>query len=68
MATLLHDLRMALRQLVRRPGFTVTAVLTLAIGMGVNTVAFTVVNAALQGGGDQPTPRRRPRGHDAGWR
>ncbi len=47
MATLLNDLRIALRQLTRRPAFTATAVLTLAIGMGVNTVAFTVVNALL---------------------
>jgi len=47
MATLLNDLRLALRQLARRPAFTATAVLTLAIGMGVNTVAFTVVNALL---------------------
>jgi len=47
MTTLLNDLRIALRQLGRRPAFTATAVLTLAIGMGVNTVAFTVVNALL---------------------
>ena len=47
MATLLNDLRIALRQVGRRPAFTATAVLTLAIGMGVNTVAFTVVNALL---------------------
>ena len=47
MTTLLNDLRIAFRQLGRRPAFTVTAVLTLAIGMGVNTVAFTVVNALL---------------------
>lgn len=47
MAMMLNDLRVALRQLGRRPVFTATAVLTLAIGMGVNTVAFTVVNALL---------------------
>ncbi len=47
MAHLLNDLRIALRQLRRRPVFAATAVLTLAIGMGVNTVAFTVVNALL---------------------
>ncbi|MFA5911683.1 MAG: ABC transporter permease [Vicinamibacterales bacterium] len=47
MATLFNDLRIAFRQLTRRPAFTATAVLTLAIGMGVNTVAFTVVNALL---------------------
>jgi predicted permease len=47
MATLLQDLRHAFRQLVRRPLFTATAVVTLAIGMGVNAVAFSVVNGLL---------------------
>jgi predicted permease len=47
MANLLQDLRHSLRQLLRRPVFTATAVLTLAIGMGVNVVAFSVVNGLL---------------------
>jgi hypothetical protein len=47
MASLFQDLRLALRQLRRRPAFTATAVLTLAIGMGVNAVAFSVVNGLL---------------------
>jgi len=47
MTTLLQDLRLAFRLLRRRPGFTATAVLTLAIGMGVNAVAFGVVNGLL---------------------
>ena len=47
MATLLQDLKHALRQLWRKPIFTATAVLTLAIGMGVNAVAFSVVNGIL---------------------
>jgi predicted permease len=47
MATLLQDLRHSIRQLLRTPLFTATAVLTLAIGMGVNTVAFAVVNGFL---------------------
>ena len=47
MAHLLQDLRHSLRQLARRPVFTATAVLTLAIGMGVNAVAFSVVNGLL---------------------
>jgi predicted permease len=44
---LLQDLRHSLRQLARRPIFTASAVLTLAIGMGVNAVAFSVVNGFL---------------------
>lgn len=44
---MLQDLRLAVRQLRRKPVFTATAVLTLAIGMGVNAVAFTVVNGLL---------------------
>jgi predicted permease len=47
MITLLHDARLAIRQLRRRPGFTAIAVITLAIGLGVNTVAFGVVNGLL---------------------
>jgi putative ABC transport system permease protein len=47
MTTLLNDLRVACRQLGRQPVFTATAVLTLAIGMGVNGVAFSVVNGLL---------------------
>jgi predicted permease len=43
----MHDLHLALRQLRRRPIFTLTAVLTLAIGIGVNAVAFTVVSGVL---------------------
>ena len=47
MSSLIQDLNVSIRQLLRRPVFTLTAVLTLAIGMGVNTVAFSVVNGLL---------------------
>ncbi|MGE0464675.1 MAG: ABC transporter permease [Vicinamibacterales bacterium] len=47
MDTLLQDLKLVLRQLARRPAFAATAVLTLAIGMGVNAVAFTVINSVF---------------------
>jgi predicted permease len=47
MDVLVSDLRLALRMMVRRPAFAATAVLALAIGLGVNAVAFSAVNAFL---------------------
>ena len=47
MTTLLRDFRHALRVLVRSPGFSITAVLVLALAMGANTAIFSVIEAVL---------------------
>jgi predicted permease len=47
MPNLVEDLRSALRSLKKRPGFVAVIVTTLALGIGVNTAVFTVVNGAL---------------------
>src|SRR5215203_5971385 len=57
MTRLLHDLRSGYRLLLKSPGFTAVAVLSLALGIGANSAIFTVVSAVLF----RPLPVKDPK-------
>src|SRR5262245_14709488 len=58
METLIKDLRYGIRSFLKRPGFLIVAVSTLALGIGATTAMFTVVNSVLLRPLQFPEPER----------
>ena len=63
MSDFLQDLRYALRMMIRNPGFTLAAILTMGLGIGANTAIFSVVNGVLL----RPLPLPRPERLMTAW-
>ena len=61
MKTVFQDIRFAIRQLIKMPGFTLTAIVSLALGIGATTAVFSVVYAILM----DPYPYKAPGSHDS---
>jgi putative ABC transport system permease protein len=63
-ANILRDMRYAIRQLARTPGFTVVAIVTLALGIGASSAIFSVVNGVLLRPLAYPDPNALVRVHE----
>jgi predicted permease len=64
-ASFLSDLRFAIRQIIKRPGFAIIAVLTLALGIGANAAIFSVMDAVVLSPLRFPEPERLIRIYEA---